>query len=841
MTLNELLKYFQNPVAAGNGYNVNCPAHQDNKASLSVTSGQKGVLLKCQAGCLTPDIVSVLGLQMADLFFQPVSQNGHHKNGTQQSGKKWQLVESYQYQKPDGSFAFEVQRMLSPKGKEFPIRWKNDSGEWVNGTSAGEYFLAYGEWWRVKPTTNKSLPRCQYPALQMYLYKLPELLKSDYDDYVFIVEGEKDVDRCRSLGLIATTNPQGAGKWRQDYNQYFENRIIVIIPDNDPPPGIDASTGKPVKGYQGQIHAKEILAGLNTCKNITALILELPGLPIKGDISDWFDAGNTTDQLRDLVEQALTASQQPPPSQPSNNPPPVSQASGQPQKPNLIDIDITLDHLPTLNALCWQAIGQQNKPPVLFNYGSTMIRTRYDFEDDSLILDPVTVDVMRHELSHMAEWRKEKNAITKPPIWIVKDVMASRSIPLPRLNRVVTVPVFAPDGTLQTTVGYNQISGVIYAPPKGYQSLAVPTTITSHHLDEAKDIIEESIQDFPFASGADKCNAIALFLLPFVRDMIDGPTPLHLIEASMPGSGKGLLALSLLHPGLGKIAGAPQPRDDEELRKFITSELIACKPIIYLDNISRLIDSGAFAAALTLETWSDRILGSSATANVKIKSIWLATGNNVTISTEIARRTIRIRLTPQTDRPEEREDFLHEDQIEWIAQNRPKLVWAAHILCQFAIQQKLPRPKIRNVGSFERWSRLLGSILECAGYSDFLGNYRALQDGSDIERTALSLFCMTAWEWLERENKEYATNEELLQIADGIDSLEFRGNNDKARQTSFGRWIKSKNEVITEYVEDDPNCPFSVYRLKILSGIAGKSTNRGKSVTKIECIEKVPR
>lgn len=343
MTLNEILKYFQNPAAAGNGYNVNCPSHQDNKASLSVTSGKKGVLFKCQAGCLTPDIVSALGLQMADLFFQPVSQNGHHQNGTatNNGSKKWQLIEAYDYFKPDGSFAFQVQRMLSAKGKEFPIRWKNDSGEWVNGTSAGEYFWAYGEWWRAKPTTNKTLPRRQYPALQMVLYKLPELLASDYDDYVFIVEGEKDVDRCRSLGLIATCNPQGAGKWRLEYNQYFENRIVVIIPDNDPPPSIDPVTKKLIKGHQGQAHAKEIFDALTTlCKNVTALILNLPGLPIKGDISDWFDAGNTADQLRDLVERALLAQASNNQSPPPVSPPPsqTSQQSGQQKTYNTTDM-----------------------------------------------------------------------------------------------------------------------------------------------------------------------------------------------------------------------------------------------------------------------------------------------------------------------------------------------------------------------------------------------------------------------------------------------------------------------------------------------------------------------
>ena len=63
------------------------------------------------------------------------------------------------------------------------------------------------------------------------LYNLPELIKSS--GMVFIVEGEKDVDRLTEIGLTATTNPFGAGKWRDEFGQYLIDRDVVIIPDND--------------------------------------------------------------------------------------------------------------------------------------------------------------------------------------------------------------------------------------------------------------------------------------------------------------------------------------------------------------------------------------------------------------------------------------------------------------------------------------------------------------------------------------------------------------------------------------------------------------------------------
>lgn len=551
---------------------------------------------------------------------------------------------------------------------------------------------------------------------------------------------------------------------------------------------------------------------------------------------------------------APKVTQPPPPSSPP--PPPPQQAPPSPSsRPPKRSIDVSVDDMPALNAEAWRTIEEQNDPPILFIHGDGLIRTRYDYHDDALIPDELNCDVLRHELSQMAEWVKvstnpktgaQKITTTKPPLFLVKDVLASRVIPLPRLHRVVTVPVFAPDGSLLTTPGYNKASGVIYAPPRGYTSLPVPDVITPAHLDKAKELVEEILQDFPFsanASGdsADHNNAVALLLLPFARDLIDGPTPFHLIEASMPGSGKGLLASALLYPGLGKIIGEPQPSEDDELKKLITAKIIECAPLIYLDNINHPLTSGEFCAALTMDIWGDRILGRSATANAKVRAVWLGTGNNVSMTTEVTRRTVRIRLTPQTDRPEERTGFAHDDLMEWIEAHRPELVQAAHMIIKNAIQAGLPKPKSRSMASFIRYSRVMGSILECAGYTQFLANHRELQAGSDAEREALSMFAMTWYEWALANGKDLVTTTELLPIADNIDGIRLKGTTDKARQITLGIWLKTKHEVITEYVDDDPASPVAVYKLKILNMGAGRGKQRGSQVWKVELLETVAR
>src|SRR5262249_10330511 len=125
-------------------------------------------------------------------------------------------------------------------------------------------------------------------GVRRVLYRLPELLSGDESEMVWVAEGEKDVDRLVSLGLVATTNPSGAGKWRDEYSQLLCGRDVVIPEDNDEP---------------GRKHAQQVAQSLNGVAR-TVRILTLPGLPAKGDVSDWLDAAGTKEELLRLAASA---------------------------------------------------------------------------------------------------------------------------------------------------------------------------------------------------------------------------------------------------------------------------------------------------------------------------------------------------------------------------------------------------------------------------------------------------------------------------------------------------------------------------------------------------------
>jgi putative DNA primase/helicase len=254
--LNELLEKVGGGRRSGEGWSARCPTHDDKNASLSVSQGDDGtILLRCHAGCSTQKVVESIGLTLRDLF----PQNGAMGNRT--SGKKslGTIAAVYRYVDEKGELLHECVRYANPK--DFRQRHPNGHGGY--------------EW---------NLNGCR-----RVVYKLPELLAAHPEQIVFICEGEKDVDNATSIGVLATCSPMGAGKWRKEFNEHFRKReMVVILPDND---------------QQGRDHAEQVASNLHGVAD-SVKILALPGLPDKGDISDWLTAGGTKEQLLQLALDA---------------------------------------------------------------------------------------------------------------------------------------------------------------------------------------------------------------------------------------------------------------------------------------------------------------------------------------------------------------------------------------------------------------------------------------------------------------------------------------------------------------------------------------------------------
>jgi putative DNA primase/helicase len=170
------------------------------------------------------------------------------------------IVATYDYLFPSGELMFQVCRF---EPKDFRQRRPDPvkPGQWIWKTS----------------------------GLQLPLYHLPEVLDAARTGaVVYITEGEKGADALRTLGVVATCSPGGAGKWRPHHSSYLAGADVVILPDND---------------EAGTSHAQKVARALKpVAKRLR--ILRLPDLPEKADPYDWVQAGANADDLVKLSEAA---------------------------------------------------------------------------------------------------------------------------------------------------------------------------------------------------------------------------------------------------------------------------------------------------------------------------------------------------------------------------------------------------------------------------------------------------------------------------------------------------------------------------------------------------------
>jgi hypothetical protein len=398
----------------------------------------------------------------------------------------------------------------------------------------------------------------------------------------------------------------------------------------------------------------------------------------------------------------------------------------------------------------WEILHAANNPPWLFRAAGCPTWVVRD--DDGLpMAKPLTEDRLRPVLAQLVDWRKiNRNGElvpAHPPMAVIKSILATPDPALPVLAGIVTTPVFGRDGELITEPGYHSAARLLYDPPKDFVLPAIAMQPTPADITAARSLLlDDLLGEFPFTGEAERAHALALLLVGFVRAMIDGPTPLHLVEKPTQGTGATLMVdvISLIATGC-RASIMVEGSDDEEWRKRLTAKLRQIPSVVLIDNLRRPLDSSALAAALTAPFWEDRVLGVSETTRLPIRCIWIATGNNAEFSGEMARRLVRIRLDARVDQPWRRNGFRHPDLIAWVHANRADLVAACLSLCRGWIAAGMPRGG-KHIGSFEAWAAVMGGLLEAIGVPGFLGNIDEMLEASDGEGAVWRVFVGQWWD-----------------------------------------------------------------------------------------------
>lgn len=250
---------------SGNNASAICPFHPDTSPSLSIerTTGMYNCH-KCGAKGNMVTLAKEKGIALSSVPNYDPRHNGGdvRKSKITKPRTGFEIERTYDFRDEMGHLLYQEVRM---KGKSFRYRRPdpNEKGKFI---------------WNMADT-------------EKVLYRTPELLDA-HDrgvDTVYVVEGPKDVETLVKLGLEATTNYGGAGGWTEAYADQLTSFHVICIPDNDGP---------------GRAHAEAVAGSLKE-KAPSVKVLQLPGIPEKGDVTDWMEKGHSRAELEALAKSVV--------------------------------------------------------------------------------------------------------------------------------------------------------------------------------------------------------------------------------------------------------------------------------------------------------------------------------------------------------------------------------------------------------------------------------------------------------------------------------------------------------------------------------------------------------
>ena len=355
---------------------------------------------------------------------------------------------------------------------------------------------------------------------------------------------------------------------------------------------------------------------------------------------------------------------------------------------------------------------------------------------------PVAKATLRTKLTsaaHYQKWVKQAEEYHRclPSDHIVDAVLAAPAYDgIPVVTGVVSCPILRPDGTIAAKRGYDPETGVWLDIEGQFPDLMDPR--------EAAGVLAEVVCDFPFANEKHLTAWIAHPVTLVARYAFGGRVPLFFVDGNRSGAGKGMLldADTMIYEGRPATRYS-YPKDQEELRKVITTIIMSGVAYHIIDNIKGKFGGGVIEKALTDARWSDRLLGVNRDIDLPINHITLATGNNCQLTPDMVRRTLYCRLESPLEDPSQRNDFKHKLLLDYIRDNRRRLIMAALSIPAQYVKAGQPDQGLPAWGGFQEWSDLIRNALVWAGQPD--PDTRSMLAAQVDDDTALLAAVMDGW------------------------------------------------------------------------------------------------
>lgn len=264
MQLEEIKTYFQGVTRErNNSFMCKCPVPThgddgvDSTPTVCVSTGDKQpLLIKCQGGCETEDILKAVGLTFKDICEDtPIKTDGLSLAKSYYESKGLEFVEAYTYKDENGKYLYHRVRFKEEAGKTF------------------RYIVVDGDKWKS-----------ELGKIKRSIYKLETINNSDT---IYVPEGEKDVNTLINLGFTAVTFGS-AGDWKRTFSKYFKDKNVILLPDNDK------------SGIKGMNTVYQDLKGIAKSVNIVTVSERK-----KGDVTDFFKDGYTLEDFNDIVNKNI--------------------------------------------------------------------------------------------------------------------------------------------------------------------------------------------------------------------------------------------------------------------------------------------------------------------------------------------------------------------------------------------------------------------------------------------------------------------------------------------------------------------------------------------------------
>lgn len=372
---------------------------------------------------------------------------------------------------------------------------------------------------------------------------------------------------------------------------------------------------------------------------------------------------------------------------------------------------------------------------------------------------------------------------------------------LPKLVAVVTAPTLRPDGSILDVPGHDEASGLLYYcehpnPPR------VPLSPTPAQVLAALRELWEPFRHFPLVDDVDRCVVLQGLLTAALRASLPTAPGIGL-DAPAAGSGKTLLARCIGILATGAEPAILPPADSaDETRKRLFAALLEGYRVVLWDNVREPLGNASLDAFLTAPIFADRILGSTQTASLPNRALFIATGNNLRLSSDTCRRVLLARLDTQMETPYSR-DFSF-DPAQMLAADRLRYVIATLTIVRGYIAADRPKVASGRTASFETWDDLvrqplcwLAALVQEAGDADLPRIADPLQATTrafehDPETTQLGAL-LEAWHGAFGSVPTTVANAVLRadtnqQLAEAIE--EIAGQSGRTNTRSLGRWIE---------------------------------------------------